>query len=639
MRNTSFVFIASSLFITAAAIISSCNKKDSPSPASEPVFSSFSPAEAAEGASVIISGNNFPEDKTKSIVKFNGIAAIVTDAQKTELTVTVPDGATTGKITVAIDDKKLISATDFKVNPGAPIVSAFTPEKGDANTEITITGKRFVNGCKVYFGGIAATTVTYISATSLKARVPENALTGKIKVTSDALESFSATDFTATPRITAVSTFNDIEGAEILITGANFNTVKAQNTIKFGTGNATAEEITAVSPTEIKVKAPVAGTDGKITVTVAGLTATTGNDFIYKPSITDFTPKYGERGTAVTLTGKRFGDNPLVTINSITARITSKSETEIRFTIPDNEAVTGDQFTLKSKFTTLVTDEMFEVTNIWKKINDGNNQILRLPVSFVWNNKIYYGLGGSTYGFPSSTFNVYNPSTNTWSSGPTLPAADREGATAVAYGNKIYIGGGLSDKYLYDWWEYTPSAPEATAWKKLADLPYSGTDYPGYTISFVVKNRIFEGLGTNCSSLFEYFPATDTWSTSIYPSTGPRTQAVSFVKNNVAYIGGGVKYASSVRDFYAFDPEAYPTAHIIQELPGGPAESSPVFEMNGDTYLMNQKSLYRFNAIPETWTLIANYSTPIAIQKIHTINNRVYGIGSKHQVYEYIPNK
>ncbi len=103
----------------ATQMITSCSGKDDhlPEPPPDPVITSFSPAEAAEGGSVVITGQHFPDDKTKSTVKFNGLAAEITDAKTTALTVTVPEGASSGKITVTIKDKTLTTATAFKVNP------------------------------------------------------------------------------------------------------------------------------------------------------------------------------------------------------------------------------------------------------------------------------------------------------------------------------------------------------------------------------------------------------------------------------------------------------------------------------------------------------------------------------------------
>ncbi len=108
--------------------MSGCHKNDNASDLT-PVLTSFSPAEAAPGATVVITGQNFSQEKTRNIVKFNNVPATVTEAKKTELSVTVPEEATDGKITVTIGEKTATAATDFKVNALAPEVSSFTPDK------------------------------------------------------------------------------------------------------------------------------------------------------------------------------------------------------------------------------------------------------------------------------------------------------------------------------------------------------------------------------------------------------------------------------------------------------------------------------------------------------------------------------
>ena len=78
----------------------SCSKSDSkPSIATKTSVTAISPNSGTSGMSVTITGSNF--SNTNNVVTFqNGIAAIVTLATPTNLTVTVPSGGATGPITV-----------------------------------------------------------------------------------------------------------------------------------------------------------------------------------------------------------------------------------------------------------------------------------------------------------------------------------------------------------------------------------------------------------------------------------------------------------------------------------------------------------------------------------------------------------
>lgn len=79
-----------------------------------PIVSSFSPAQEAVGAVVMVSGLNFTG---ASAVKFNGVSASFTVNNNTSLRATVPAGATTGPIRVESPGGAGVSASAFRVNP------------------------------------------------------------------------------------------------------------------------------------------------------------------------------------------------------------------------------------------------------------------------------------------------------------------------------------------------------------------------------------------------------------------------------------------------------------------------------------------------------------------------------------------
>jgi hypothetical protein len=69
------------------------------------------------GTTVTITGTDFSTTAANNTVTFNGVAATVTAATSTQLTVTVPTDATTGAITVAVNTSSTIatSSSDFTV--------------------------------------------------------------------------------------------------------------------------------------------------------------------------------------------------------------------------------------------------------------------------------------------------------------------------------------------------------------------------------------------------------------------------------------------------------------------------------------------------------------------------------------------
>lgn len=105
-----------------------CGKKNDPSPVvvqpASPSITSVMPDSNAVGSEVTITGANFSTVSAKDIVQFNGIAATVTQASATQLKVTVPTGASNGKITVSIGGQMATSAGNFFVLTGSWIQKA-----------------------------------------------------------------------------------------------------------------------------------------------------------------------------------------------------------------------------------------------------------------------------------------------------------------------------------------------------------------------------------------------------------------------------------------------------------------------------------------------------------------------------------
>ncbi|MFD0763570.1 IPT/TIG domain-containing protein [Mucilaginibacter lutimaris] len=87
-------------------------------------FTSFTPASAKVGETVTITGSNFSTEKSENIVKFSGaqgtaVTATVTEATATQIKVTVPQSAITGKITLnVLNGGELTSPSNFTLlNP------------------------------------------------------------------------------------------------------------------------------------------------------------------------------------------------------------------------------------------------------------------------------------------------------------------------------------------------------------------------------------------------------------------------------------------------------------------------------------------------------------------------------------------
>lgn len=195
------LFIGSCTFFLSASLLTSC--KDDTESTPVPIITSFSPASgnatdgALPGALVTITGLNFSATAADNEIKFNGTVAITASATTTELTATVPQGATTGKITIDVNGQTVTSTTDFTILLPLPTITNFSPLWALPGSSIVITGTKFrtiVSENTVKINGTLA-TITAATSTQLNVNVPTDATTGKVTVETNGTTATSVTDF------------------------------------------------------------------------------------------------------------------------------------------------------------------------------------------------------------------------------------------------------------------------------------------------------------------------------------------------------------------------------------------------------------------------------------------------------------
>jgi gliding motility-associated-like protein len=106
----------------------------------------------------------------------------------------------------------------------------------------------------------------------------------------------------STPAPTILS-FNPISGpigTTVTITGTNFSTTPANNTVRV---NGTTAVVSASTTTSLTTSVPTGATTGKISVTVAGNTATSTNDFTVT-SVSNQPPVISSTATSAPINGK-----------------------------------------------------------------------------------------------------------------------------------------------------------------------------------------------------------------------------------------------------------------------------------------------------------------------------------------------
>ena len=171
-----------------------------------PTILSFTPSSGVIGTSVTITGTNFDPVPSNNIIKFNGTSANVTASSSSNITTTVPMGATTGPITITVNGQTATSASNFTVIL-VPTISSFYPGSGVVGNHVTIYGTNFgiLSENTLKFNGTAAVIATS-NATTLTTYVPAGATTGPITVTVNGQTATSSSNFVVIQPIVVIIT-------------------------------------------------------------------------------------------------------------------------------------------------------------------------------------------------------------------------------------------------------------------------------------------------------------------------------------------------------------------------------------------------------------------------------------------------
>lgn len=238
-----------------------------------------------------------------------------------------------------------------------------------------------------------------------------------------------------------------------------------------------------------------------------------------------------------------------------------------------------------------------------------------------------------------------------WTKIPDFPASGggRSGALGFAIGNKGYTGMGLdkNKNYYKDLWEYDPASK---TWTQKADLPGPGR-YGA--IAFNIGNKGYAGAGQYndgkaYSDFYEYDPARNFWTMKASAGGGGRYLAASFSVGNIGYIGTG--YATTYRnDFWAYDP-ASDTWTRKADVPnyGRDRLSAVGFSIGNKGYIglgvdtlpfnYEKNDLHEYSPVTDTWTAKADFpgSTRFAATGF-SINGKGYVGTGYHYYFKDLP--
>jgi large repetitive protein len=362
----------------------------------QPGVQSFSPSVGRPGTNVVIKGTNFL-GVTK--VSFGGVLATnFTTNSNTQITATVPVGATTGTLNVVAPAGQFISSSNFVVQPD---ITSISPIAGNVNTIVTINGVNLGGASPVVrFNGVLASILSGPTATQVTVVAPTGAGSGPITIQTADGTGTSPTNFFYPPSITSISPTNGAVGATITINGINLTNAQS---VAFTGANATS--YTVVNSNTVTALVPAGASFGPITVTTPYGPFTSAQNFFPAPIIGNFSPPSGVAGTPVTITGTNLSFTTAVLFNGTPATSLSNStSTSIVAYVPSG-ASTGP-ITLKTYGGTAVS------------ANNFLTDILTLSIATIDTNTIAISWTTNAQGFTlQSTTNV----SGSWSNEVVAP--------------------------------------------------------------------------------------------------------------------------------------------------------------------------------------------------------------------------
>jgi hypothetical protein len=263
------------------------------------------------GSVVRILGTGFEGSIDGNTVRLGDRRCTVRSASPTELSVEVPARALTGSFVVAVRNRGELATPEFRV-VYPPVLRSFLPRAGFPGTEVAIKGTGFGTSLALVQASMSgvALTVSAVTDTEVRVRIPENAGTGVIQVTvQDAGTVVTPQPFEVwlAPAITSFSPTRANPGTVVTVIGRGFLTGRGQTTVA---ANGVSATVQSISDGQLTFAVPSGATTGRIVVTVRGrgeAQAATDLTVVQPPHVSSVSPRSAAPGDSLTLSGDGFG--------------------------------------------------------------------------------------------------------------------------------------------------------------------------------------------------------------------------------------------------------------------------------------------------------------------------------------------
>lgn len=496
-------------------------------------------------------------------------------------------GTATITATSAEDSSKFGSAT-VNVSGPAPTFTGISPTSGPAGggTLVTISGTNFRSGATVIIGGVAATSVSVVSSSSITALTPSHAV-GSADVVITNADSTSVTGsvaftFTNNP-LPAVSsaTPNPIaagsSATSITVSGTSFteqSTVSVDGT-QLSSSFVSSSELTATVPAASLSYANLA----RLTVanpSPGGGASDSGPAIATGPTM--LTSRYGQTATLladgrVLICGGASGNtvtNAAEVYTPSTGQFTAVgSMTAPRYrhtaTLLGNGKVlvAGGYSTVGA--ITLQSAELFDPsTNAFRATPNMVAPRAKHTATLLQSGKVLLTGGGNGGTIVGSEF--YDPSTNSFSTGPQM-AVDLVGHSAVALndGTVLVLGGydNTSSTYQASAELYNPAS---NSFSTVGSMQFPRSRFATVLLS---SGKVLVLGGVNTVGVVAdaevYNPTTQTFSVAGQMNRPVFTETASLLSNGQVLVAGGQDTVSSYAIMELYDP-ATSTFSVIPDL-------------------------------------------------------------------------
>lgn len=407
------------------------------------------------------------------------------------------------------------------------------------------------------------------------------------------------------------------------------------------------------------------------------------------PSIENFIPGTGKRGTTFQVNGNNFSGqrlNIIAKLGGVKVEVLEANPKQLTLRIPDGfqlsgkvklsvkvadrEAISNDFFTIEGliidDFTpksgiggdsVYITGSNFDPSISGNVVTFGNElaTVLKATTSELIV-LVPYQLTSGSHSINVTVENIttQSPSNFTtrqpWSviaSSSNFPYGRERAITFNANGINYYGLGSVNNDYfglLNDFWKF--NAADNT-WSKLADYPFEASSA---CFGFAIGPKGYVGLGwnevnpvfTEPKKIWEYDINSNVWvQKSDFPGVG-RFYPASFVINGEAFVGLGTA-SSSFKDFWKYN-HVNDSWQRLSDFPGsgGAVLASPIV-IDNKAYLCIGKQLWEYTPSNDSWVRKSDLPGSLVNANAIASGNRAYFAGGYfngdvvNEFWEYFP--